>query len=152
MALNANSNPNYIVQGGTSNQFPLRIKTGKVVYNCALLCFDSPTGACMPYDGVRASRIMVGFHFGDTVTGDTAAKDPKTANVHPGAFCVQNLPVAALVGDDTDLGQTVWASDDGTFTLTDPTPLGVKVGRVIGKWDSTHAQVEMIALFGVSAA
>ena len=69
---------------------------------------------------------------GDT-TGDTTVADPPDSNLDIFPRIIKGLPVAALVGNITDVSRLVYATDDNTFTITRPAltaPLGIIVASV----------------------
>lgn len=69
---------------------------------------------------------------GDT-TGDTTLADPPDSNLDIFPRIIKGLPVAALVGNITDVSRLVYATDDNTFTITRPAltaPLGIIVASV----------------------
>lgn len=104
------------------------VKTSSVIYHGALCSHDTLSGAIEPFDGTQANRI-VGWHFGDSVTGNTSAADPPRATIRRGGFRVRGLTVAGLVGNATDYGVPVYATADGTYTRVDPGS-GQKIGQV----------------------
>ena len=63
----------------------MKVLTSSVVYNGALCSHDTTVGAIKPYDGTSADKL-VGWHFGDSVTGNTAASVPPTAAIKVGGF------------------------------------------------------------------
>lgn len=126
MALSANGTYDY--SGGSAPTFSAIIKNASVVYNQALLSNDSTTGEAKPFDGTQGDRRL-GWHFGDSVTGNSAA--PRNlAQVNPGGFIFWSLAVTALSNNATDYGRPVYATDDGTYTTTDPGS-GVIIGYVL---------------------
>ncbi len=116
-----------------------------LVFNGALCSHDTTAGAVKPFDGTQTDRL-VGWHFGDEVTGVAAGDNvyrPQAA-ICPGGFVVRELPVATLANDDTDFGKPVYATDDGTYTITDP-GTGQVVGYVVAdeRRSTDHAAVLM---------
>lgn len=98
-----------------------------VVYNTALLTHDTTTGEVKPFDGTETDRF-VGWHFGDTVTGNASGARER-AQVKAGGFIFKDLPVTGLANTSADFGELVFASDDGTYTLV--TTTNKLVGRII---------------------
>lgn len=111
------------------------VKTSSVVYHGALCSHDTVTGAIHPFDGTQANRL-VGWHFGDSVTGNTATTPAPVAKITRGGFIVRKLTVAALDNTAADYGKPVYATDDGTYTVTDPGS-GQKIGLVLADADRT---------------
>lgn len=125
----------------------LEVVNAAVIYNGALCSFDTTTGGIKPFDGTKADQIA-GWHFGDTITGDTSANPKVRAAIYTGPGVWRNLTVAGLAGTVADQGKPVWATDDGTYTVTDPSSTGAEVGTV-GKWISaTKCDVKMNDVYG----
>jgi len=143
MALSADASP--VIRNGAT--MAMKVLTAAVVYNFALCSHDTTTGAIKPYDGTGADRL-VGWHFGSTVTGLTTAAVPPRAFINPGGFVAESLTVATLAGSDADLGKPVWATDDGTYTVTDPGGTDQQVGWVVRRRSSTTADVYLKNVMG----
>ena len=107
------------------------IKNAATVYYGSLLSHDTDQGAVKPFDGTQTDRL-VGWHWAGTKTGSTTAPLPR-ATIKPGGF-IAEVPVTGLSGTATDYGMIVYATDDGTYTLTDPGS-GINVGRVMADED-----------------
>ena len=128
MALSANGN--FVTQ----EILPIRTKTmvvnsAAVLYNTALCSLDTTEGEVKPFDGTQTDRL-VGWHFGDSVTGNAAGTVFGT--ICAGGFIVRDLTVAALLNTTADYGADVYATDDATYTVTDPGS-GVVVGRIVAE-------------------
>ena len=107
------------------------VKSASVLYNGSLCSLDTTEGEVKPFDGTQTDRL-VGWHFGDSVTG-TASGVRTLATICAGGFIVRNLTVAGVLLNTTaDYGANVYASDDGTYTVTDPGS-GVVVGRIVAE-------------------
>jgi len=127
MALSANTN--YTLETVvTVAPVSAVVKTSAVIYNGALCSHDTLSGAIEPFDGTQTNRLA-GWHFGDSVTGNTSASVPPRAKLTRGGFRIRGLTVAGLVGNATDYGVPVYATADGTYTRVDPGS-GQKIGRV----------------------
>lgn len=124
MALSANAS--WVIQDmeavGTKSMVVLN---GSTLYKYALCSHDTTNGEIKPFDGTQTDRL-VGWHMGDSVTGNSSGARVK-GTICPGGFIVRNLPMAGISNDATDYGDEVYATDDGTYTATDPTS-----GQVIG--------------------
>lgn len=136
MALSANATwtPRMVDRVGS---MAMVVKSASVVYNGALLSHDTTSGEVKPFDGTQADRL-VGWHFGDSVTGNSSGVRVR-AVVTRGGFQVKGLTVATLANDATDYGKPVYATDDGTYTITDPTS-GQEIGYVVSDDDRASGQ------------
>ena len=125
MALSAGVS--WTLKGGADCvQVPLQVKSAAVIYNGALVSFQTLNNAVQPFDG-RATDVLCGWHFGDTVTGDGTAL--KMARIRTGPFIGESVTVAGSVANDvTDIGKIVYATDDGTYTISSS---GAQVGRIV---------------------
>lgn len=130
MALSAGVS--WTTKGGVSCiQFPLQVKSAAVIYNGALVSFETLNNACIPFDG-GSTDVLAGWHFGDTVTGDGTKL--KAARIHTGPFIGERVTVGGSPANDaTDLGRIVYASDDGTYTISSS---GAAVGRITAYYGS----------------
>jgi hypothetical protein len=79
-----------------------------------------------------ANQIPLGFRFLEDKTGDTTQTPPVRGAVNIDEHIALNVPVTGLAGDKGDVGRVVYASDNNTFTLTQPT-LAIPAGIVI-RW------------------
>lgn len=143
MALSAGSS--WTIKGGTDSglQMALEVKSAAVIYNGALVSFQTLSGAVQPFDG-GATDVLAGWHFGDTVTGDGTKL--KNALVRTGPFIGERVTVGGSVANaNTDLGKIVYASDDGTYTITAG---GAQVGRITGYYGAGVFDVAMRYSFG----
>ena len=151
MALSADGN--WVVQD-VDGKAPLSliVLSAAVLYNTAYCTHNTTVGDIKPYDGTVADQA-VGWHLGDTVTGNASG-----ARIHgriaTGEFIVRALPVTGLNGTtpSDDYGKPVYASNDGTYTLTGTTTTH-RVGRVLpnatGVTAGTNANVLMRDVFGL---
>lgn len=138
----------------------LILKTSSVAYVGALLMFDAATGAAVtPYDGTIGNKLA-GWVLGQqppvvgssVITGNSSATPPVLVSVAKGGdFTLQGVAITGLSAA-TDQGKNVYATDDGTFTLTDPTTHRVLAGYV-GKYRSSGVGDLVTAnVFGVLGA
>lgn len=125
MALSANANIVTRATGG-AREFTSIVKSGSVIYNGALCMFDTTSGGLVEPYAAGANLILAGWHLGDTVTGSSSYP---VAKLHSQIGTVL-LTVATLANDSTDIGKPVYATDDGTYTVTAPAN-GVVVGTVV---------------------
>lgn len=133
------------------NSISMVVKASSVCYNGALLSHDTTEGEVKPFDGTQADKI-VGWHFGDSVTGNSS--EPRVrAKVTPGGFIIKDLTVGGLLNTTADYGAPVYATDDGTYTVTDPGS-GQKLGRIVADSDraSGKATVFFFLIPGVQSA
>jgi len=151
MALSADGN--WVTQDVARDAaMSLIVLTGSVLYNSALCSHDTTVGEIKPYDGTVTDRL-VGWHLWDKKTGNGSGARVK-ARIARGGFIVKALPVTGLNGTtpSVDYGKPVYASDDGTYTLTGTTATQ-RVGRVLPDDNSvtvgTDANVLMRDVFGV---
>lgn len=118
-----------------------------VIFNQALCSHDTTSGEIKPFDGTQTDRLA-GWNFGDDanaanptgggITGNSAAPRNR-ASIRRGGFAFKNLAVATLANDATDFGKPVFATDDNTYTITDPTA-GQKIGYVVADDDRATGQ------------
>ena len=113
----------------TQATLTMPVLTAAVLFYGSLCSHDTTSGAIKPFDGTQTDRL-VGWHFADSVTGDTTEDDPPVGTILSGGFVWVDLPVATLADDATDWGKPVFATDDGTYTITDPTS-GQVIGRIV---------------------
>jgi len=132
MALSSDTSWTNTVTKALENILPVSepVKNASVLFRGSFCSRDTTTGDIKPYDGTVTDRA-VGWHFGKSVTGNSAA--PRvTGRIIPGGFtaryAVTGLNSTAL---STDSGKPVYISDDGTYTLTGTTAT-MKVGAVMG--------------------
>lgn len=143
MALSAGVS--WTVKGGADSalQFPLQVKSASVIYNGALVSFETLNNACIPFDG-GATDVLAGWHFGDTVTGDGTKL--QNARIRTGPFIAERITVGGSPSNDaTDLGRIVYATDDGTYTITSS---GARVGRIIAYYGSGVFDVAFAKVLG----
>lgn len=76
-------------------------------------------GRIFPWTGA-AGQIPLGFSLSGAITGDTSATPPTAARVGTGPSIVEFCPVTGLAGTVVDNFKKVYATADGTFTLTRP--------------------------------
>ena len=126
MALSANVTGWVVTDSHKIHSRVMVVNSAAVIYNGALCSLDTTEGEVKPFDGTQADRL-VGWHFGDSVTGNAAGTI--LATICPGGFTVKGLTVGGLLNTTGDYGANVYATDDGTYTVTDPGS-GVVVGRI----------------------
>lgn len=143
MALSANAT--YTIKGGASClQMPLQVKSASVIYNGALVSFETLNGAVIPFDG-GSTDVLAGWHFGDAVTG-TSSAPYATAKIRTGPFIIERLTVGGSPSNSaTDLGRSVFATDDGTYTITSS---GALVGKIVAWYGSGVFDVAMRNVLG----
>lgn len=131
MALSANAS--WVIQDmeavGTKSMIVLN---SSVIYKYALCSHDTTNGEIKPFDGTQADR-KVGWHMGDAVTGNSSGARVK-ATICPGGFIARNVTCAGISNDATDYGDEVYATDDGTYTATDPGS-GTVLGYILADAD-----------------
>lgn len=144
MALSANAR--YTTKPDNTINVP--VLSGATIYDGSLCCCDTTSGgAAKPYTGT-IGQILLGWNFGD-VADDGTATPTKTAKIAKGGFTILGLTVAGLGGSNVDIGKKVYATDDGTYTVTNPTTHAVVVGYVQGNATATVADVHTVAdIFG----
>jgi hypothetical protein len=143
MALTANRTDWKPRAANASIKFAARIKDASVLYFGALCSFDTETGLIKPYDGTEADALAGWFVGGAAPkTGATSDSSPPEAELETGPFIWHDLEVGGLSGTyATDLGKRVWATDDGTYTTTDPGSTGTNIGIVVRPISSSKAAV-----------
>ena len=142
MALSGNAT--YTTQSNEVINVP--VKSGATIYNGALLMDNS---GATPYDGTIGA-ILLGWHFGD-VNDDASSSPIKTAKIARGGFRILGLAVTGLGGTIADVGLPVYATDDGTYTITNPTTHTVRVGTISRFVSASVADVAMVAdIFGTA--
>jgi hypothetical protein len=149
MALSANAK--YTVSGGSGEEFLVTVKDNAVIYNGALCSFDTLTGGIVPY--ATLGDRLAGFHFGDTVTGDTSATPYPQAKIHTGPMILRKVTVANLLSASSfnfnDLGEKVRMSDDGTFNVQGAGGAsGTLVGHITDVYGDGTADVYVHNLMG----
>lgn len=131
MALSANDS--WVTQDlsaiGTKSEIVLN---GSTIYKWALVSRDTTNGEVKPFDGTQTDKIL-GWHVGDEVTGNSSGTRVK-ATIWSGGFVARNITCAGLSNDATDYGDEVYATDDGTYTATDPGS-GVILGYIVADAD-----------------
>lgn len=159
MALSAPLNADF-TPGNSALQGAFEVKNTSVIYPGALCAFDGTSGRIKPYGGTIGDRLA-GWSLGvppvvgsAVITGNTS---PATGYTNPtvalafGDFTANRLPVTGVTAE-TDAGKPVYATDDGTYTLTDPTTHRVAVGFVKHYRSSGIADVVMSNILGVLGA
>lgn len=111
-----------------------RVTDAAVIFFNALIGVDATTGLAEPYDGA-AGTTFLGLATEER-TGDTSlpAGDP-AANIIVDESGPTIKATIAGISDQTENGAYVWATDDDTFTLTDPVgpePIGFVKSFVSG--------------------
>lgn len=147
MALSANAD--YTIQDvDGSGTVPMVLLNAAVVYYGSLCSSNTTEGEVKPFDGTQADNL-VGWHFGDAATGNSTGARVE-AVIKMGGFVIRDLTVAGVLGTAADYNAPVYATDDGTYTVTDPGS-GSVVGRIIpedGNRASGTAHVYMVNVFG----
>lgn len=87
-----------------------------------------------------ANQIPMGFS-SSRQTGDTSATPIVEGTLDMDGRIMKNLVVAGLGGTFADNGRKVYATDDGTFTLTRPAAPTIPVGFVSRFVSATNANV-----------
>ena len=88
-------------------------------------------GRVFPWTGALG-EMPIGFCYQGKKTGDTAATPPVATSIWTADTRVNSCPVTGLAGTVADNAKWVYATADGTFTLTRPAdPNGEPVGLTI---------------------
>lgn len=128
MALSADSTTNVIREVENLRTIAMPVKNSSVIYNFSLLSLDTTEGEVKAFDGTQADKV-IGWHFGDSVTGNSSA--PRNmAIVKPGGFILRNHAVTGLLNTSADYGAKVYATDDATYTVVDPGS-GRELGTIV---------------------
>lgn len=131
MALSADSTWRDRVTKGLDSKLPIAmiVVNTSVLFNGSFCTHDTTEGDIKPYDGTVADQA-VGWHFGESVTGNSSGKRV-IGRIVTGGFLAR-IPITGLHGTtlSTDTGKDVFISDDGTYTLTGTTTT-MHVGFVI---------------------
>jgi len=154
MALSAAFTGNF---SSGSLQGTFEVKNTSVIYPGAFCTFDTTSGLIKPYAGAIGDRA-VGWSLGvppvvgsAVITGNTS---PATGYEHPrcaiayGGHTIINCPVTGASAE-TDQGKPVYVTDDGTYTLTDPTTHRFAIGFVKHYRASGFADVVTSVMLGV---
>ena len=134
-----------------------KISMGDQVVNAAVVYGGAFVAMGMQGHGTSANRgrlygyndeagaLPLGFSMGYVATGATSTNPPPETEVDllGGRYYVG---VTGAAGDRTDVGKLVYASDDGTFTLTRPT-----VGHALGMVLKTRGTASYAEVFFFSA-
>ncbi len=83
--------------------------------------------------------IYLGFAT-ERATGNTSATPVVDAGVDMGGRIIRDLAVSNLSGDNTDVGQKVYLTDDNTFDITEPN-IAHPIGVVVRDVSATNADV-----------
>jgi len=143
MALSANRTDFDIAQDDRGGRITPEVKNTSVIYHGALVSCDTDTGAAKPFDGTKTDKLL-GWHNGDSVTGATSTSPPPRASLITGPFMWEDCPLSGSpAGTNADIGKRVWATDDGTYTITDPGSSGAEVGFICMYKTSSAADVWM---------
>lgn len=116
------------------------------LYNQAFLYMGSRNHATAANKGrlapwsSGAGQIPMGFST-SRQTGDTSATPIVEGTLDLDGRIMKNIAVTGLAGAVTDNGRKVYASDDGTFTLTRPSAPTLPVGFVTRFVSATNANV-----------
>lgn len=114
----------------TISSLSMIVKSTKVLYNGSFCTIAGATGdEIQPYAGTVTHRA-VGWHFGESVTGN-ASGTRVSGRIVPGGFQARKA-VTGLNGTtpSTDYGKKVYISNDNDLTLTGTTAT-MHVGYVI---------------------
>lgn len=144
MALSADSN----LSPGSADVVAVPVQTGYTLYNGSLcMAHAASGGAARPYDGTIGA-LLLGWHFG-SAADDGTSSPTYTAKIVRGSFVLFRLTVAGLGNATTDIGKKVYATDDGTYTVTSQTTHQVQIGNVIRSYSTTVADVLTVnSIFG----
>lgn len=156
MALSAPLNADF-TPGNSALQGQHTVLDTMVIYPGALLSCNGTSGALQPYDGTIGDRLA-GWSLGTppivgsaVITGDATPESgyvvPRVAVAY-GDFTINRLPVTGVTAA-TDEMKPVYATDDGTYTLTDPTTHRVAVGFVKRYRSTGIADVVVSNVLGV---
>jgi hypothetical protein len=143
MALSANSTTFLPVEVIPCRPWSQVILSAAVVYNGSLCSHDTTTGEIKPFDGTQTDRL-VGWHFGDAKTGNASGERVR-ATITRGGFAVRNFTCGGLANSAADYGAPVYATDDGTYTITDPGS-GQKIGVVLSDSDRASGKATIYFL------
>jgi hypothetical protein len=130
----------------TTQKAAPQIVNAAVLYSGAVVAVGSRNhatatsrGRCLPWAST-AGQIPFGWAVGDVKTGATASTPIPEADLDIAGRVVTRLAVTGLGGTFADVGRLVYASDDGTFTLTKPT-VGIPHGMIVRFSSATLADV-----------
>ncbi len=140
-----------------AGQASFEVKNTVVIYPGALCSFDGTSGRIKPYDGTIGDRLA-GWSTGvppvvgsAVITGNTSPATgygaPRVALVFGGTTTLENCPVTGATAE-TDQGKPVYATADGTYTLTDPTTHRIEIGYVTHYRASGYADVATKFILG----
>lgn len=130
------------------------VKSGSTIANTELCSHDDTDDAIKAWDGTNADRL-VGWHFGDSVTGAGSAAGTGSqvyARICRGGFTVVDLTVTGLntTTPSASWGLPVYASDKDSYTLVATS--NVVIGRVVssrsGCSSTANANVAMDNVYG----
>ena len=126
------------------------VLSAAVLYNGSFCSHDTTTGEIKPYDGTVADRA-VGWHFGESVTGN-ASGARVTGRIVKGGFQALKAVTGLVTTVTTDYGKPVYISNDNDLTLTGTTAT-MRVGRIAvnnnGVTAGTNAWVAFRDMFGL---
>lgn len=118
------------------------VKNAATIYGNALVGLGMPghasAGYVFPY-APAAYVCPVGFAIGPEQLGDTSASPVPTTEVSIEEH-ERKLTITGLAGTVADVGKAVWASADGTFTLTEQSN-GWVIGTIKESVSATQAWV-----------
>jgi len=130
------------------------VLSGSTIANTDLCSHDTTVNAITPWDGTDTDRL-VGWHFGDAVTGAGSALgtgEQKFAKIVRGGFTVVNLSVVGLntTTPALNFGAKVFAADKDSYTLvsTGNTVVGWILANRVGCASTAAANVYMDDVFG----
>jgi len=140
MGLSADRTDFDVHQDDRSIRATPEVLNAAVLYYGALVSCDTDVGACKPFDGTETDKLL-GWHVEETVTGDTTAGPKPRASLITGPFRWPTMPVTGLAGTVADNGKRIWATNDGTYTISDPGGSGAEVGYVDNYISTSKADV-----------
>lgn len=105
-------------------------------------------GFAVPWTAA-AFKVPVGFHrplrVNGSVAGDGTLVNANRSNIWGASQFIVDLAVTGLAGTGADNGQLVYATADGTFTLTPPASLALPVGVVVKEQTATICTVQFFS-------
>lgn len=123
----------------TADRERFEVINGDIVYQGGYTALGGPNhgtaatqGRILPWADDTANLIPMG-HCLQKKTGDTSASPIPFTGVQMLEHTVENLAVTGAAGSFTDVPNLIYAVDDGNYTMTRPTTIGVPIG-----WCSRH--------------
>jgi hypothetical protein len=147
MALSGPSTTKWRPRGGIADRQAFIVKSSAVIYQGALVVLEEDIGTGHGYvkpllssSGVNDWFLGVAINSGlyaESVTGDGTLE----CTVDVGGVTLQYKSVAGVTAI-TNTGDPVFASDDNTLTLTDPTTM-YPIGRIVRWYTSTYCDIRL---------